>query len=396
MEELIKKGEKYVMNTYSRFPVSIVKGKGCRVWDKNGKEYLDFVSGLAVCNLGHSPDAVVEAISRQAEKLIHVSNLYHIEPQIELAEILCKNSFADKVFFCNSGAEANEAAIKLARKYDKDNVNPASKSEIITMHNSFHGRTLATVTATAQEKFQKGFEPLVPGFKYVPFGDIKSLESAITKDTAAIMLEPVQGEGGVNIPPDGYLKEVRELCDEKDILLIFDEIQAGFGRTGRLFAYENYDVTPDIMTLAKGLAGGFPIGAMLAKENVAKSFSPGTHASTFGGNPLAASAGIAAFNSLLNDGVLDNCRNVGNYFKGRLEELHKKHPAVKEVRGMGLILALQLEKEGKPYVDAMLEKGFLINCTQGNVLRFLPPLIVTIAEVDILLAALKEIFNEIE
>jgi predicted acetylornithine/succinylornithine family transaminase len=390
---LMADSQKYLANTYSRYPLVLVRGQGCKVWSSDGREYLDFVAGLAVCNLGHCHPKVVQAIQNQCGKLIHVSNFYHIEPQIELAKLLVENSFADKVFFCNSGAEANEAAMKLAKKYAKD-TGRTEGFEVITMKKSFHGRTMLTMSATGQEKIQKGFEPLVPGFKYVPFNDIEAVSRAVTPQTCAIMVEPIQGEGGVNCPSDGYLRDLRELCREKGILLVFDEIQVGMGRTGKLFAHEHEKVCPDIMTLAKSLAGGVPIGAMLATEEVAKSFSPGTHASTFGGNPLATAAGVAAVSALLEDGILENCRRVGEYFLGRLMELKGKYPFIQDVRGRGLIIGVELAFEGSQMVTRCMDEGFLINCTMGNVLRFLPPLTVTSEAVDELVGTLDGIFGE--
>ena len=386
--------EKVVAHTYNRFPILLVRGKGTRVWDKDGKEYLDFLAGLAVCNLGHCHPKVVKAIQEQAEKLIHVSNFYYIEPQIQLASLICQHSFAGCVFFCNSGAEANEGAIKLARKYAKEKVGE-DRFEIITMERSFHGRTLATLTATAQEKYHKGYAPLVPGFKYVPFNDIEAVRKAIDSKTCALLIEPIQGEGGVNIPSEGYLKALREICDVNRILLIFDEVQVGMGRTGKLFAYEHYGIEPDLLTLAKSLAGGVPIGALLMKKEMAEGFQPGDHASTFGGNPLATAAGVAALTALLEEGILENCRRVGDYFLSKLKEMGSQFPFVKEVRGKGLILGVELKREGAPIVTAMMEKGFLINCTMGNVLRFLPPLIVTKEEVDQLIEVLEETMKKL-
>ncbi len=386
--------EQYIANTYARYPILLVRGKGTRVWDLEGEEYLDFVSGLAVCNLGHCHPKVVKAIQDQAEKLIHVSNFYYIEPQIQLASLLCKHSFADKVFFCNSGAEANEGAMKLARKYAKEKISK-DRHEIITMERSFHGRTLATLTATGQEKFHKGYEPLMPGFKYVPFNDIRAVKNAIDSKTCAVMLEPIQGEGGVNCPLEGYLKALREICDEKGLLLIFDEVQVGMGRTGKLFAYEHDGVEPDMLTLAKSLAGGVPIGALLIKKGIADSFKPGDHASTFGGNPLATAAGVAALTAILEEGMLENCQKMGDYFLSQLEEIKGKFPFVKEVRGKGLILGMELKIDGSSIVNEMLKKKILINCTMGNVLRFLPPLIVTKEEIDRVVKTLEEVFNTI-
>ena len=390
MQEVIDKTDRYIFNTYRRSPIVLTRGKGTTVWDSNGKEYLDFVSGIAVLNVGHLHPRVVEAIHRQSELLMHVSNLYYSEPQARMAELLVTHSFADRVFFCNSGAEANEAAIKLARKVFNDR-GQLNRFEIITMEKSFHGRTMAALSATEQHKFHHGFEPLLPGFAYVPFNDPQALEKAITGATCAVMLEPIQGEGGVNCPSPDYLKQVRRICDQSDLLLIFDEVQVGMGRTGKLFAYEHYGVEPDIMTLAKGLGGGIPIGAMMAREKIAASFSPGTHASTFGGNPLSTAAGVATMDILLQDGFLKNCEKQGEHFYSRLTALKKKHPVITSVRGKGLILALELEREGTELVTQCMERGILINCTMERVLRFLPPLTVTGQEIDTVVQTLDEL-----
>lgn len=379
--EILAMGQQYVMNTYGRLPMALQKGEGAKVWDADGREYLDFVGGLAVNSLGHAHPKVAEAIAEQAQIMLHCSNIYWIEPQVKLAKLLVETSCADKAFFCNSGAEANEAAIKLARKYAKLKLG-ADKYEIITATNSFHGRTLATITATGQTKYQKGFAPLPEGFKYVPFNDLAALQKSIGPHTCAVLLEPVQGEGGVIPAQPEYLEGVAKLCKANGLLLIFDEVQCGLGRTGKFFAYQNYQVEPDIVTLAKALGGGFPIGAMLAKDEVAAVFQPGDHASTFGGNPLASRAALAAMDVLLHDGIMENTRQVGQYMKQRLTELAEKHSCVKEVRGLGLMLGLELTKEGKDIVASCLEQGLLINCTNGNVLRFLPPLIISPAEVD--------------
>ncbi|MFV1951419.1 MAG: aspartate aminotransferase family protein [Nitrospinota bacterium] len=390
-KDFIALTDRYIAATYARYPIALVRGEGCMVWDSEGKKYCDFVSGLAVNNLGHSHPRIIEAIRRQAGELIHVSNLYHIPQQTELARMLVENSFADKVFFCNSGAEANEAAIKLTRRYHNDR-GKGDRYEIITMTNSFHGRTMATITATGQEKFHKGFEPLVPGFKYVPFNDLSATEAALTKNTCAVMVEPIQGEGGVNLPAEGYLKGLREMCDAHNLLLIFDEVQTGIGRTGELFAYENYGVIPDIMTLAKSLGGGVAIGAMLAKGNIIKSFIPGTHAATFGGNPLACSAGIAALKAIMEEGIISNCKRVGAYFIEKLTGLKEKYSFILDIRGKGLMIGLELDFPGKDITITCMEKGFLINCTMENVLRFLPPLIIGEREVDQLIDILDGIF----
>jgi len=372
---------KNIMNTYRRTPIALVRGKGALVEDAQGRQYLDFVAGIAVCNLGHAHPKVVKAVRKQAKDLMHVSNLYYTRPQAEVAALLTKNSFADKVFFCNSGAEANEAAIKLARKYAHENLGP-EKFELITMKDSFHGRTMATITATGQEKFQFGFTPLLDGFRYVPFNDPQALEAAITPRTCGIMLEPVQGEGGVIIPDEGYLGHVREICDRHRLLMIVDEVQTGIGRTGKLFAYEYSGVKPDIMTLAKALGNGFPVGAMLATDEVARAFSPGNHASTFGGNPLAMAAVRATLKTILEDDILENCLETGAYFLEKLQQLKERHDIITDVRGKGLMLACSLSIEGAEIVTGCQEEGLLINCTGGKTLRFVPPLIITRQDVD--------------
>ncbi len=392
-DELIALSNKYIMSTYKRFPIVLVRGSGARVWDSNGKEYLDFVAGIAVCSLGHSHPKVVEAIKKQVEILTHVSNLYHMEPQILYARQLMENSFAHKAFFCNSGAEANEAAIKLARKYAYENTGKG-KYELITMKDSFHGRTMATVTATGQTKFQVGFAPLLEGFKYVPFDNISALSDAITDKTCGVMLEPIQGEGGVKIPDDKYLSEVRRICDEKGILMILDEIQVGMGRTGTLFAYEHYKVKPDIVTLAKAVGNGFPIGVMMATDRVASAFQPGSHASTFGGNPLAMAAALATLETIMNDGILENVRKVGAYFIKRLHEMKNKSSIIKDIRGRGLIIGIEISIEGSQIVNACMDRGLLINCVGGNVLRFVPPLTITEKDVNAAVAILGEVIMD--
>jgi acetylornithine aminotransferase/acetylornithine/N-succinyldiaminopimelate aminotransferase len=393
MKALIEKTDRFIFGTYTRSPIVLTRGEGMRVWDSDGKEYLDFVSGLAVLNVGHLHPRVIEAIQKQSKRLMHVSNLYYTEPQIRLAELLVTHSFADKVFFCNSGAEANEAAIKLARKVFNDR-GKKNRYEIITMEQSFHGRTMAALSATEQKKFHCGFEPLLTGFTYVPFNNPQAVEAAITDATCAVMVEPIQGEGGVNCPAPDYLGHLRDICDRHGVLLIFDEVQVGMGRTGQLFAYEHYDVEPDIMTLAKALAGGMPIGAMLAKEDSASSFSAGAHASTFGGNPLSTAAGVATFEVLLQDSFLDNCRQRGEYFYAQLLALKEKHPSIIQVKGKGLILGIELDFEGKAIAQACMERGVLINCTMGNILRFLPPLIITEKEIDTLIQMLDELLDK--
>ncbi|MBM4123302.1 MAG: acetylornithine transaminase [Nitrospira sp.] len=392
-EELRQDAERYLMNTYARSPISIVRGRGSRVYDLEGREYLDFVAGIAVNVLGHAHPDVVAAIQKQAQQLLHASNLYYTEPQVRLAQMLVDHSFAEKVFFCNSGAEANEAAIKLARRYAHQKYGP-DRYEIITMRQSFHGRTMATLTATGQEKVQQGFEPLLPGFTYVPFNDLPAVEQALTDRTAAVLLEPIQGEGGVHVASRAYLKGLRELCRKRDLLLIFDEVQTGMGRTGTLFAYEQLGVEPDVMTLAKGLGGGMPIGACLATDNAAAAFTPGSHASTFGGNPLACAASLAVLRVLLDGRVLEQSRVAGNYLAKGLQDLKDRLPIVKDVRGLGLLQGLELSVDGKPVVTDCLARGVLINCTVDRVLRFVPPLIVTQREIDRLLDTLSHVLSK--
>lgn len=395
MNNVIDKTDQSIFHTYSRFPVVITKGKGIKLWDENGKEYLDFLSGLSVCNLGHCHPGVVKAAQAQLAKLIHVSNFFYTEPQTELSELLTRYSFADRVFFCNSGAEANEAALKLARKYTYER-SGGKRFEIITMEYSFHGRTFATLTATAQKKFHKGFDPLPAGFTYVPFNDIDALEKAVTEKTCAIMLEPIQGEGGVNLPSDHYLKEVRQLCDREDLLLIFDEVQVGMGRTGKLFAYEHYSVEPDILTLAKALAGGLPVGAMLAGNQVAQSFTPGSHASTFGGNPVVMATGVAVVRELADSGVLENCCRMGDYFFEKLIGLKAAYPRIVDtVRGLGLMIGMELKIDGKEIVQHCLDRGIIINCTLERILRFLPPLIVKKDDIDQCIDTLDKAFSAV-
>ena len=387
-KNIIQLTEKHVSGTYGRYPIALIKGKGSKVWDKSGKQYIDFVSGLAVNNLGHCHPSVVAAIKKQAEKLIHVSNLYHIEPQSQLAEKLTSVSFADKIFFCNSGTEAIESAIKLARKYFFDQ-GQSGRTEIITMHNSFHGRTLGSLSATAQNKFHIGFKPLLPGFKYIPFNDLQSARKAITQKTCAILVEPIQGEGGVNIADPSYIRGLKKLCKKNGVLLIFDEVQSGFGRTGKLFAYELYKTKPDIMTLAKSLGGGVAIGAMAGSNRVMKSFVPGTHAATFGGNPLACSAALATLKVITGKNFLNKVNATGIYFLKRLKEIARENPIVKEARGTGMFLALELDQPGNDIVVDCMNRGFLINCIQQNVLRFLPPLNISRKDINSLVSVLS-------
>jgi len=373
--------DKHLMAFAKRYPVALVRGEGSRVWDSNGKEYLDFTGGIAVTALGHSHPKVVGTLREQAATLIHVSNLFHIPQQAQLAQLLCEHSFADRVFFSNSGAEANETAIKLARKWAKEH-GSSDRGDIISMRGGFHGRTLATVTATAQEKYHHGFEPLPGGFKYVAFNDLKALERAIDSRTAAVLVEPIQGEGGINLPDDGYLPGMRKLCDEAGILLIFDEIQTGMGRTGKLWAYEHSGVAPDIMTVAKALANGVPIGATLATDDVAKVFTPGTHGSTFGGNPLATAVGLTVFSTLIEDRLAERAGRMGKLLLQGLDAIRAKHPkAVKETRGRGLLVGLDLVPPVADAVAACRERGLLVLTAGDNTLRLAPPLIVLEKEI---------------
>ena len=384
------------IGNYARYPKIMVSGQGCELVDADGRRYLDFLSGIAVCGLGHCHPAVTEAICNQAKTLVHVSNLYYTRPQTELGELLIANSFADKIFMANSGAEANEAAIKLARI-----ASPQERYEILSLSGSFHGRTLATVAATGQPKFHEGFEPLPDGFSHAPFDDLAALESMISARTCAIMCEPLQGESGVRPLSREYLQGVRALCDKHGLLLIFDEVQTGMGRTGTLFAYEQYGVIPDIMSLAKGLGNGMPIGAMLTTERLAAAFVPGTHASTFGGNPVSTAAGVAVMQCLLADGFLTEVRAKGDYFRAALAEVANQYPALASgVRGLGLINGLVLTEgaipKGADIVNEMLDRGFLINFAGNTVLRFVPPLVVSRAEIDQVVSALTDVFSTLQ
>jgi acetylornithine/N-succinyldiaminopimelate aminotransferase len=378
--------DRYVLNTYGSRRLAIVRGEGVTLWDADGKEYLDFFAGIAVANLGHCHPAVTDAICRQARTLLHVSNLYYIEPQVRLAELLSTHSFAERWFFCNGGAEANEAAIKIARRYWVEK--GTSKPEIITAKQSFHGRTIATLTATGQPKYQQGFEPLLPGVSYVPYNDAAALEKALTPRVGAVLLEPIQGEGGVRVPSSDYLPRVRELCDRHGALLILDEVQTGLGRTGKLFAHEHFGITPDVMTLAKGLGNGVPIGAMGCTNEVASGFSVGSHACTFGGNPLSTAAAVATLEALTEPGFIENAAETGEYFLGRLRDLARKHRRIIEVRGKGLMIGVELEDSVGPIVERMLEAGIICGPAGPNVLRFVPPLVITREHVDRVVAAL--------
>jgi acetylornithine/N-succinyldiaminopimelate aminotransferase len=386
--QITEMGKRYLMQNYAQLPLVIARGDGVRVWDDEGKSYLDFVGGIAVNAVGHCHPRVVAAIREQAERLIHCSNLYWFEPPVVLARELAVLSGLDRVFFCNSGAEANEAAIKLARKYayEHGRENP----EIIAFTKSFHGRTLGTLAATGQEKFSRGFTPLPGGFRHLPFNDVAELKKAVGSQTAAVMIEPLQGEGGVYPASLELMETLSELRREEGILLIFDEVQCGLGRTGKAFAYEHYGVRPDILTLAKALGGGLPIGAAVAREEVARVFQPGTHGSTFGGNPVACAAARAVLQVLQEEGLVEQAAKTGEYMKACLDALQKKYPFIKEVRGMGLLMGMELDRPGQEMVALCQERGLLINCTAERVIRFLPPLIITREEVDEAVGILEE------
>lgn len=383
------------MATYSRFPVTLVKGKGSYVWDDQGKQYLDFTSGIATCNLGHVPDAVKEKLEEQLQDLWHCTNLYQIPNQEKLAALLAANSCGDQVFFCNSGAEANEAAIKLARRY-ANKVKGSGSSEVVTFQQSFHGRTLATLTATGQEKIQQGFSPLMPGFSYLPFNDEEALEELTTRKPAAVLLELVQGEGGVIPANPEWVKKLAEICKNNGILLMVDEIQTGIGRTGTLFAYEQYGIEPDVISLAKGLGSGFPIGAIIAKEEAAKGFEPGSHGSTFGGNPLATAAGLATVTHILETNLLKQVKEVVTYLDSQLEMLKGKYEFIKNIRGKGLLKGLLVETNALDIVQKAIANNLLILTAGPNVVRILPPLTVTKEEINEFIEALEKTFQGIE
>lgn len=391
-EQILAMGKENVMNTYGRLPIAMVKGSGAWVWDSEGRKYLDFVTGLAVTSLGHAHPVIVEAIRAQAVEIVHSSNLYWIPNQVKLAKLLTDHSFADKVFFCNSGAEANEGALKLARKYAQIHFG-RDKYKIISLNHSFHGRTLATLTATGQTKYQKGFEPLPEGFGYMEMNNMEELAQTVDAHTAAVIVEPIQGEGGVYPISPEYIRKVREVCDQVGALLIFDEVQCGVGRTGKLFAHEWLGVKPDIMTLAKALANGVPIGAVLATDKVAAAFQPGDHASTFGGNHLATAVGCKVMEIMTERGFFEEVLVKADYFQSKLQELTRKYGFDGQVRGKGMILGLPIGEKAPEIVSFCLNRGLLINCVAGEILRFLPPLIVTMEEIDQALAILEQAFQ---
>jgi len=395
MDYDLKKAEEqennFIMNTYKRLPVLFVRGYGTRLWDDEGREYVDFVSGLGACITGHCHAEIIAAVVRQAAQLIHVSNLYYMRTQGELAEMLVRYTFADRVFFCNSGTEANEAAIKLARKYMRE-VRGEDRYEIVSALKSFHGRTMGSLAATGQPDKAQPFEPLPAGFKHVPFNDMSALSEAVGDKTCAVLLEPIQGESGVYVAEPSYLRGARELCLEKGALLILDEVQTGMGRTGALFAHEHYGVTPDIMTVAKGLASGLPIGAVLSSGEIAKGFKPGDHGTTFGGNPVTCAAALATMLVLRDEQLVENAATVGDYFRSQLEALKEKSPNISEVRGLGLMLAVEIKDgEAREITEECLRRGYVINDIGRDILRFLPPLCVSTREVDGLTGVLEEL-----
>jgi len=390
-EDVVKLYDKYVMDTYKRTPLCLHKARGSFAWDIEDKKYLDFFPGWAVSGIGHCHPRVVAAVNRQAKKLMHVSNNYYSEGQALLAGKIIENAFPGKVFFANSGAEANEAAVKLARKYGHDK----GRFEIITMTKSFHGRTLAMITATGQDKVKKGFDPLPAGFIHIPFNDIEAVKEAITDKTIAVMLEPVQCEGGINIAGKEYMKALRNICDEKDIVLILDEVQTGMGRAGKMFAYQNYGIIPDVMTLAKSLGGGLPIGACVAGTKFQDVLTPGTHASTFGGSPIVSAAALAVFEAIEKEKLIRNANKMGLYLKNRLEGLKKRYRFIKEIRTMALIIGVELNIKGEDIYKECLKAGLLINCTQETVLRIMPPLTVTKSEIDRAISILDGVLSKI-
>ncbi|MFH1379489.1 MAG: aspartate aminotransferase family protein [bacterium] len=373
---IFEREKKYILQTYKRHPLYMTKSSGKYLWDNKGKKYLDFFSGLGVCNVGHCRKEVVSAIKEQSKKLMHTSNLYYTLPQVEFAQKLSEKSLKGKVFFSNSGAEANECAIKIARKYGK-----GRQWKILSFTNSFHGRTLATLAATGQKNFHEGFKPLPKGFFYAKFNDINDVKKKINKSFCGVIVEPVQGEGGIFSAQRKFIKELRAVCSKLNILLIFDEIQSGLGKTGTMFAYEHYGIKPDVMTLAKSLGGGLPIGATITSPKVSRIFSRGDHGSTFGGNPVACAAGISVL-KLLTPALLRNVVSQGKYFISKLNQLKESHTIIKEVRGIGLMIGMELNKPGAEIVEKCQKKGLLVNCTQGNILRFLPPLDITKKDID--------------
>lgn len=390
---VIDETEKYYLPVFGRYPLVIDHGKGCKLYDAEGNTYIDFLAGIAVNALGHAHPAMVKAISDQAAKVMHCSNLYYTEIQAKAVKIIAEVSGFDRVFLANSGAEANEGALKLARKYGV--AKAPTKFKIISADDSFHGRTFDTLAATGHDYYHVGYGPLSPGHEFVPYGDIAALEAKMDDDVCAVFLEPIQGEGGVHVPPEGYLQKVRELCDKHDALLMFDEVQTGVGRTGKWFAYMQSGVKPDVMTFAKGIGSGFPMGGFAVTERLAHTFKPGDHGSTFGGNPLACAAAYACLTAIKAECLVEKAAEQGAYFKGELQKLQAKYPdKVKDVRGCGLLLGMELAKEGKPVVESCLRQHVIVNCTAGCVIRLVPPLIVTKEEIDAVVKALDTALAE--
>jgi acetylornithine/N-succinyldiaminopimelate aminotransferase len=390
-QETIDLFDKYVIANYGRLPRVITKGQGCYLYDADGNKILDMFPGWAVSAIGHCHPKVVDALCKQAGELLHIDNTFYSEPQGKLAKLLSERAFGGKCFFCNSGAEANEAALKLARLHTSE-----EKYKFITAEGSFHGRTFATMTATAQPKHHQGLLPLLPGFVYVPFNDVEALESAFSDEVAAVMVEPIQGEGGINLADAEYLQEIRRLCDQHGAILIFDEVTTGIGRTGKWFAYQHFDVEPDIITMAKALGGGTAIGAMMAKEEVAASLVPGKHATTFGGNALVCAAAVAVIEAIEEENLLENANQLGRYTMDKLEMLKQNHSIIDSVRGVGLMIGVQLNSSGTEIVNKCLENGLRINCTQGTVLRFMPPMIATKSQINQAIEILDGVLSENE
>lgn len=388
-QETIEMFDKYVIANYNRLPRVMLKGEGCYIWDSDGNKILDMFPGWAVSGIGHCHPKVVEAIRKQAGELLHIDNTFYSEPQGKLAKLLSERAFGGKCFFCNSGAEANEAAMKLARLHTSK-----EKYKFITAEGSFHGRTFATVSATAQPKYHEGFLPLLPGFVYVPFNNVEALRSSFSDETAAVLVEPIQGEGGINVATEEFLQTIRNLCDKNGAVMILDEVQTGIGRTGKWFAYQHFDIEPDIITMAKTLGGGVAIGAMMANERLAASLTPGKHASTFGGNPLACAAAIAVIEAIEEDNLLNNAVELGIYTKEKLELLKDKHFIIDHIRGIGLMLGVQLKSAGSEIVNKCLEKGLRINCTHDTVIRFMPPMIVTKKQIDKAIEIFDSVLSE--
>jgi predicted acetylornithine/succinylornithine family transaminase len=394
-DQLLASGRKLLINNYGRAPIVMSRGEGCVLWDADGQRYLDMTAGIAVCILGHGHQGLAQAIAQQAARLHHTSNLYFIEAQIRLAEALAKRAFAGKMFFCNSGTEANEAALKLARRYQAVVRGKPQRVEFISFENSFHGRTMGALSVTGQAKYRQGFGPMVDNVRFIPFGDAEAARTAISERTCAVIAEPIQAEGGINLPPPGYLQELRRLCSERGALLIFDEIQTGVGRTGTFYAFEKEAMVPDIVTLAKGLAGGVPMGAMLASDEVERAFEPGTHASTFGGNPLACAAALYIQQAIDDQNLLGQCKETGAYLGSALSRMaERRRPKTRGTRGRGLLQGLVLDGDAAPVVQKCRDRGLLLSVAGGQVVRFAPPLVVGKDEIDEAVATLDAVLGE--